>query len=395
MKLLRHICIGDGSTGRTGFPEGFDSFIIININGGDEMKKTRAAILLCAMLVILALLVGCGGSGSSKAEDMVESPSEMYDYNSGAGLNYDEEAAPPVPAPQAGKNDGAVSGGGVGSTATISQKLIYTLDLSIETLDYEASIRSIEELTKEYGGYIEYANVDNNRIRENDLRTASFTLRIPAESLDDFEKSCGNIGGIFNRSRRTENATAAYIDLTARLENYRVEEETLRQLLTQAKDIDTIIALNTRLTEVRYQIESIESSLRNIDSLVSYSTVNIHLYEVIKPTAVEDDVPRTFGERVSARMKNTRERFVNEMERIGIYVFGELPLALLLFIIKLIPIIVIVVIILLIWRAVRRKRQLKNGQDAKPAIWERRPADSRGSGPKDNSNTSKPDDEKK
>ena len=67
------------------------------------MKKTRAAILLCAMLVILALLVGCGGSRSSKAEDMVESPSEMYDYNSGAGLNYDEEAAPPVPLRKQGK----------------------------------------------------------------------------------------------------------------------------------------------------------------------------------------------------------------------------------------------------------------------------------------------------
>lgn len=359
------------------------------------MKKTRAAILLCVMILIFALLAGCGSSRKSAdsaaaAPPATEMPS-MYD-ESKAGLDYN--GAAPVPAPEESQEiyDNAAGGGAV-NTAPINQKLIYTVDLSIETLDYEKSLGLIEELTRQYGGYIEYANVDNNRISENDLRTAFFTLRIPAESLDEFEKSCGDIGSIFNNSRRTENATATYIDLTARLENYRVEEETLRELLAQAKDIDTIIALNTRLTEVRYQIESIESSLRNIDSLVAYSTVNINLYEVIKPTAVEENVPRTFAERVAARMKATQERFVNEMERIGIYVFGELPLDLLLFIIKLIPFVIVVLIAFFIWRAVRSKRRHNNAKPA--AVEDRKGGESRESGSSDAGGASRPDDENK
>ena len=47
------------------------------------------------------------------------------------------------------------------------------------------------------------------------------------------------------------------------------------ELISEAKDVDAIIALETRLSEIRYELESIESSLRVYDNQVTFSKMCI------------------------------------------------------------------------------------------------------------------------
>ena len=54
----------------------------------------------------------------------------------------------------------------------------------------------------------------------------------------------------------------------------------LPQLLEKAETVADIIEIESRLSEVRYQIESMESQLRTIDNQVNYSTVYININEV-------------------------------------------------------------------------------------------------------------------
>ena len=61
---------------------------------------------------------------------------------------------------------------------------------------------------------------------------------------------------------------------------YEEEQERLLSLLEQAETMEEIIALESRLTEVRYQLESMESQLRTMDNQVSYSTVYLSIEEV-------------------------------------------------------------------------------------------------------------------
>lgn len=317
-------------------------------------KTTRILSLLFCILLLAGIFASCGSSAKSEdaaaepASPQAPAPAEVAG-GSGFELDYTNTSLA----------DGA-AGLTEGNSAVANRKLIYTYDLYIETLDYNAAIASIPSLATSYGGYVESSYVESSGINyENNYRHATYTLRIPGEQVAAFVASCGDIGVITSQYCNTDDKTTVYIDLSARLDTLEIEEDTLNGLLANADSMDTIVALNARLSEVRYEIESIESSLRSIDSLVELSTVNLELYEVTKVSHVSDEAPKSFAERLSARISRSYDNFMDEIEDIGIYLLGEFPLQLVLFLIYIIPFVIVVIILLLILRGVRRRRRAK------------------------------------
>ena len=324
-----------------------------------EKHSSSLAIFICAIMLI-TLVSACSASNKEATLDYFDdtvmaessayyltSPTEVPDYYHPAtagniSMGFESPMESELEA--------------TSSVKAQTQKLIYRLFIEIETLEYDDSIKALDAMCAEYEGYVEHSSVSGNRLNGTALRWADFTLRIPSQKLDAFEKACGDIGNIYNSSRQTENATAQYIDQAARLSTLKLEEERLLDLLGQATDLDSIIALNSRLSEIRYEIESIESSLRNIDSLVAYSTVNITINEIIEEQVV-NIVPKTFGEKVSTASAISLRRFQNSMENIGVFLLGEAPLALLMLLISLLPLIIIALTVLIVIR--RRKKRKK------------------------------------
>ena len=75
-------------------------------------------------------------------------------------------------------------------------------------------------------------------------------------------------------------------------------------LLEKAVNLDSIIMLQDRLSDVRYELENYKAQLRTYDDRISYSTVTISVSEVTK---VSEPVPETVGERIASGWKNTME----------------------------------------------------------------------------------------
>lgn len=80
--------------------------------------------------------------------------------------------------------------------------------------------------------------------------------------------------------------------------------------------MEDIITIESRLSEVRYQIESMESQLRTYDNQVDYSTVVINISEVVELTP---DVEESAFDRISTGFRRStlnvisgiREFFIN------------------------------------------------------------------------------------
>ena len=66
-------------------------------------------------------------------------------------------------------------------------------------------------------------------------------------------------------------------------------------MLEKADSLDAVVALEARLSEIRYELESYTSQLRLYDNQVDYSTVSIYMREVkdLTPTA-----PDSIGTRI-------------------------------------------------------------------------------------------------
>ena len=217
----------------------------------------------------------CGASSGSSASDSAAWSNSMPGEEAVQEAGVYEEAA------ETDMGSGSETAA-LDENAVSDRKLIKNVSMAVETEDYTGLISNIQSRVEELGGYTESFEAYNESSVGN--RSASLTLRIPADRLDEFVSQVEEISNIVSRQETVEDVTLTYVDLESRRRMYEEEEDRLLSLLEQAETLEEIIALESRLTEVRYQLESMESQLRTMDNQVNYSTVYLSIDEVERYT---------------------------------------------------------------------------------------------------------------
>ena len=250
---------------------------------------------LIYFIAVMLLLAGCGNSstaldagdrlvGSNGAQDRMyvqEAPEEMAMAEFDEG--YDESAA--------GSDGltGDTSQVSIGeSSAAGDRKLIRNVSINAETLEYEKVLASVQAKTVELGGYIENISSSVYSWETPQTHHASLTLRVPAQRADELIELVAEDSNVTDRSENTEDVTLSYVDIESHKKALETEQKRLLEILEEAESVEDIISIESRLSEVRYQIESMESQLRSYDNKINYTTVRLELSEVARLTPVEE-----------------------------------------------------------------------------------------------------------
>ncbi|ODU54492.1 MAG: hypothetical protein ABT01_08375, partial [Clostridium sp. SCN 57-10] len=206
------------------------------------------------------------------------------------------------------------------------RKLIRNASYELETLDYEKSLADLEALVTSSGGYVESSSTTGlgaNQREYYDPRVASYRVRIPAEGLDAFGGKLGQIGSVTQSSSSVEEITDYYYDTEAHIRNLKVQETRLLELIQKAETLDNLVYLESTLSNVRYQIESLEGTLRRLDSQVSMSTVTITLREVYEYSPLRP-VPQTLGERIRDEFARNMASLQRGAENFIVFLLGNI-----------------------------------------------------------------------
>lgn len=339
--------------------------------GRKIMRKTSVIKNVMAVGLVAALLTACG---TSKAETLSnESTSAAFaagaeeacvdtagNYDGGWVLANGAKTAVQEEIAEEGSYDYAEdavvepegeSGYGqdtVAKAPVTSRKLIKTVDITAETEEFDTLVPGLQKQVEALGGYIESNQVyeigsyyvDDHMEKQ---RCANMTARVPKEKLDGFLEQVGEQTNVTSRSETVEDVTLQYVDLESHKKALLTEQERLLELLAQAESVEDIIAIEGRLSEVRYQLESMESQLRTYDNKIDYSTVYLSIQEVRKYSAPQD---ASIGQRIS-------RGFIKSLEDIG---FGiqDLAIGFVIDIPYIVLGIVIIAVVVLILRKVRK-----------------------------------------
>lgn len=242
-----------------------------------NMKKLGRKSVIAGMLAAVLCFAGCGGSSSDTAATEAAAESGYYD----SGDIYEQEY----------KMEEAAEGAAEGSDTyvTSNRKLIKNVYMDVETEEFDKLVPRIENKVEALGGYIENMNLYNGSSAYEDYnRSADMTIRIPKDRLDEFVSEVAEISNVVSKNESVEDITLQYVDLESHKKALETEQERLLALLEQAETMEDIIAIEERLSQVRYELESMESQLRTYDNLVDFSTVNISISEVERLTPVEE-----------------------------------------------------------------------------------------------------------
>lgn len=254
------------------------------------MKKKVSFILLSMLILLVGVLAGCGGSSS---ESMKMTTTEEATES----IMYEEDIYPSeVIMEEAAAAEETGSGSETTKVQETERKLIRNVNMDVETENFDELMSSISRKTENLGGYIEESRVYNGSQYYDERRNADVTLRIPAENLDTFLSAVSENCNVISQNESVEDVTLQYVDMKSHKEALETEQTRLLELLEQAESVEDIITIESRLSEVRYQLESMESQLRTLDNRVSYSTVYLYIQEVKRYTPVKE---RTVWEKIS------------------------------------------------------------------------------------------------
>ncbi|WP_088041114.1 DUF4349 domain-containing protein [Bacillus sp. EAC] len=209
----------------------------------------------------------------------------------------------------------------------MDQKLIKTADLSIETKKFNKTINALEKSVTNYNGYIQSNQVsgtsllDQNNKEGHPSRSAHYTIRIPSSKLNAYLESINKIGNIISKSISSEDISNQYFDTETRVKSLKIQEERLLDLLKKSGSLSDIIQLEKELSNVRYEIESLTTTLKSYDSLVNYSTINLSVIEVA--TITDTTPPKTVSDRIAVKFKENIKSISNGLKNTTVFLVGN------------------------------------------------------------------------
>ena len=257
------------------------------------MKKILASAI--ALLLLVALLCSCGGKNASDGFGKGE--------ESGSGY-YDEISSDPPK--QDSSND----------PSSPEQKLIKRYRVTLETTEYDRTRSEISALVESYGGYFS---------GRRSSRYGEFTVRIPAEKLDEFISELGGKGNVISSNLITDDVTESYYSYQSRLDALALQEQRILDMMKKADSLDYLIKLEDKLSQIRSEINELNYKLKYYDKSVDYSYATISLCEVIEYTE-ESDV--TFISRLGNAVKKTFVVFGKVVGELLIAIVWLFPFAL-------------------------------------------------------------------
>lgn len=299
------------------------------------MKKIISLAL--AMMMVMLLLASCGANAAPM--DYAGNKMEM-----GSDGIYD----------MAGDYENPMDSESSSTTSQqmpMEQKLIKTVNLSVETEDLNTLLDNISAQVDSLGGYVQSRNVYNGSAYSGSRnRNAELTIRIPAANLDGFVGKVKDLGNITSANEQVDDVTLSYVAVESRMNALQTEHDRLLELLAQAETMSDLLEVEARLTQVVSELESVTSQLRVLQNRVDYATVELYIREVQVLTVVEEE---TFWQRISRGFVKNLKGLGNGIVEFVIFLVVGLP--------YLVPLgAVVTLVVVLIRRRKAKKKELKN-----------------------------------
>ncbi len=260
------------------------------------------------LVVNLVVLAGCGGQeeSSDSAADALTSSSA------------------PVPAAGSEANTAGTSGGTgramVQTVAAVPRKIIYTADVTLVAETLASAQQKLTRLVQTHKGYVAETEIDGS---SGAPRRGRWKVRIPVDRYNAFMAEVAKIGEVQTIRSDSQDVSAEYYDLEARLANKRVEEKRLVKHLEQSTArLRDILEVEREISRVRGEIEQMQGRLRVLSNQTELTTVTVNINEVkdyVPP------VPTTFAARVSRTFSESLQVLRDVLVGLALFIIALVP----------------------------------------------------------------------
>ena len=195
-----------------------------------------------------------------------------------------EGVAPlPAPAPMPSEKDEGFAPGALPPNE--ERMIVRTGEMSLVVEDVVGAKNEIAQLAARYDGYVVSSQISGE---EQEMR-GYISIRVPDDKFELALAELRNLAvRVTSESTASRDITEEYVDLQSRLKNAEATEGQYLALLAKATDVEDILRIYERLSQVRREIEQIKGRMQYLEQTSSMSLIEVRL----KPEATAKPLVR-------------------------------------------------------------------------------------------------------
>lgn len=174
----------------------------------------------------------------------------------------------------------------------VQLKIIKSASARYKVEDVKKATAQVKEMAQKYNGYVSDLRFENNRYEKQNR----FTIKVPNIHFDALLDSIASVS-IFTEFENitTQDVTEEYLDLESRLATKREVKQRYEEILRKnAKTVEDILATEEKLRILQEEIEAAQGRLKYLSNKVSYSTVQIDLFEIVEYKEEPESYTKSF-----------------------------------------------------------------------------------------------------
>tara|TARA_R100000935_G_C2842059_1_gene171981 strand:- start:25858 stop:26703 length:846 start_codon:yes stop_codon:yes gene_type:complete len=238
-----------------------------------KTPSTKFSLKLVAVSVFFSLLVSCQNA-SYKEDFAMESVDITEDYQA-----LEETKTP-----------------GIATKAPVQLKIIKSASARYKVTNVKMATEQVKAMAQRYNGYISDLRFENNLYEKQNR----FTIKVPNTNFDALLDSIASVA-IFTEYETitTQDITEEYLDLENRLATKKEVKSRYEEILRKnAKTVEDILATEEKLRVLQEEIEAAQGRLNYLSNKVSYSTVQVDLFERVEYKEEPESYTKSFFDKV-------------------------------------------------------------------------------------------------
>lgn len=229
--------------------------------GRIRMTPRRRWLVFVTLAAVVA--AACASGASAPAERVIPAGASVDSSTDGSQSSTGGQPAAGGPAPA----------GSPGGLAAVSDLLIIkngTMDLQVKAID--AGLADADAKVTALGGYVS----GSQRSGDGASAVATVTYRIPAARWDEALAALRGIAvKVLGEQTKTDEVTGQVRDLGARISNLQATERALQAIMDKAVKISDVLEVQAQLTDVRGQIEQLETQKQHLQDQAAFGTLGV------------------------------------------------------------------------------------------------------------------------
>ncbi|WP_298340953.1 DUF4349 domain-containing protein [uncultured Algibacter sp.] len=188
------------------------------------------------------------------------------------------------------------------SNIPLGLKIIKSANARYKVKNVKEATYKIKAIAQKHGAYISDLRFQNDLYKKENR----FTIKVPQKYFDIVMDSVNTVVDFVEYENiTTKDVTEEYIDLETRLKTKLEVKERYESILRKnAKTVEDILKTEDKLRIIQEEIESAQGRLKYLTNKVSFSTIQIDLYESVDYIEEPKSYTKTFLDKSKEGISN-------------------------------------------------------------------------------------------